>query len=196
VTAPDLVVALRPVLDALQRLGVRHYVGGSIASSAHGIPRASIDADVVAELTAADTDRLTAALSTTYYVPEDRVRDAVARRGSFNLIHLETMVKVDVFVSRDRPHDRRAFERARTTPLEGGGELPIGSAEDTVLAKLEWFRKGGETSQRQWGDVTGVLRAARELDHAYLKQGAHELGVLDLLSRAMEEAKATGESNG
>jgi hypothetical protein len=196
VTAPDLVVALRPVLDTLQRLRVRHYVGGSIASSAHGIPRASIDADVVAELTTADTGRLTAALSTTYYVPEERVRDAVARRGSFNLIHLETMVKVDVFVSRDRPHDRRAFERARTTPLEGGGELPIASAEDTVLAKLEWFRKGGETSQRQWGDVTGVLRAARELDHAYLKQGALELGVLDLLSRAIEEAEGNGERDG
>jgi len=129
-----------------------------------------------------------AALRDTYYVPEERIRDAVGRRGSFNLIHLATMLKVDVFVSRDRPFDHRALERPETALLEGS-PLPISSAEDTVLAKLEWYRKDGEVSARQWEDVQGVLRATADTpDVTYLRQGAVELGVSDLLSRALQES--------
>lgn len=190
-TAPDLLAALGPVLQVLRQLGVRHFVGGSIASSAHGVARASIDGDVVAELAARHVQPLVAALRDAYYVPEERIRDAVARRGAFNLIHLETMLKVDVFVSRDRPFERRAFERSRDAVVEGidGTTLPVSSAEDTVLAKLEWYRRGGETSERQWGDVRGVLQAGGDaLDFAYLRRGALELGVDDLLGRALDEA--------
>lgn len=188
-TAPDLLLALGPVLEALRALGVRHYVGGSIASSAHGVPRASIDADLVAELRPRHAAPLAAALRESYYVSEERVRDAVSRRGSFNVIHLETMVKVDVFVSRDRPFDRRAFDRARVADPGAGSEIPVSSAEDTILAKLEWFRRGGEVSERQWGDVLGVLRVAVGLDETYLRRGAVELGVADLLARALVEAE-------
>jgi hypothetical protein len=194
VSTADLFVALVPVLEVLRRLGVRHYVGGSIASSAHGVPRSSIDADVVAELGPPHAAPFVAALRQGYYVPEERVRDAILRRASFNVIHLETMVKVDVFVARDRPFDRRALERAEDTPAEGGSEIPVSSAEDTVLAKLEWYRKGGETSERQWGDVTGLLRV-RSLDEAYLRQGAVELGVTDLLERALAEAEGPGRTS-
>ncbi|MCL4822458.1 MAG: hypothetical protein KJ067_25300 [Vicinamibacteria bacterium] len=189
-TPPDLLLALSPVLEALERLGVRHFVGGSIASSAHGVARASIDADVVADLSQRHVDALIAALEPGYYVPDQRVRDAVARRTSFNVIHLETMLKVDVFVMKDRPHDHRAMKRVRVASLgEGGLGLPVASAEDIVLAKLEWFRRGGEVSERQWTDVMGVLRAAPEsLDRGYLLSGARELAVLDLLERALAEA--------
>jgi hypothetical protein len=188
VTAPDLLVALIPVLDTLRSLGLRHYVGGSIASSAYSVPRASIDADVVVELGPEHAARFVAALRESYYVPEERVREAITRRASFNVIHLETMVKVDVFVSKNRPFDQRALERARPATAEGGGEIPVSSAEDTVLAKLEWYRRGGEASERQWTDVTGVLRAVGALDEAYLRRGAAELGVADLLDRALQEA--------
>jgi hypothetical protein len=188
VIVADLRAALGPVLAALRGLGVRHYVGGSIASSAHGVPRASIDADIVAELEPRHAAPLVAALRVAYYVPEERVHDAVARRRSFNLIHLETMVKVDVFVSRDRPFDRRAFDRVKTALAGGEEEIPVSSPEDTVLAKLEWFLRGGEASERQWTDVVGVLRAGGPLDEAHLREGAAELGVTDLLARALEEA--------
>jgi hypothetical protein len=191
-TAPDLLAALAPLLDALRALGVRHFVGGSIASSAHGVARASIDADVVAELRPPHVDRLVSSLRGPYYVPEARVRDAVLRRASFNLVHLESMLKVDVFVSRDRPFDRRAMERAQPAPSETAGEGPLtlASAEDIVLAKLEWFRRGGEVSERQWTDVLGVLRASGpSLDRRYLEDGARELGVADLLARAVGEVE-------
>lgn len=188
---PDLLVALAPVLEAMRRLGVRHHVGGSIASSAHGVPRASIDADVVAELLPAHAAPLAAAPHGAYYVSEQRIEDAIARRATFNAIHLETMVKVDVFVSRDRPFDRRALDRVRPAPLEGGGEIPVSSPEDTVLAKLEWFRRRGEVSERQWTDVMGLLRAGENLDADYLREGARELDVADLLRRALDQVESS-----
>jgi hypothetical protein len=192
VTDPDLLAALAPVLRLLTDLGVRHFVGGSVASSAHGIARASIDGDLVAELGAAHVAPIVNALSDTYYLSEARVRDAVARKASFNLIHLDTMLKVDVFVSRDRPFDRRAFERSQPRSMGGDAMLPVCSGEDIVLAKLEWYRRGGEVSERQWTDVIGVLHgSASGLDLTYLRAGAAELGVQDLLARALEEAGLT-----
>ncbi len=192
---PELLAALGPVLRALGDLGVRHFVGGSIASSAHGVARASVDGDIVAELESPQVARFVAALRDAYYVPEERIRDAVARRASLNLIHLESMLKVDVFVSRDRPFDRRAFERSRPASIgsPGGPTLPVSSPEDVVLAKLEWYRKGGEVCERQWTDVLGVLQVTgSSLDLRYLRQGAVELGVGDLLLRALEEAGPAG----
>ncbi len=188
---PDLLAALAPVLWALRDLGVRHYVGGSIASSTHGVARSSLDADVVAELGSAHVSSLLARLADAYYVPANRVRDAVTRKTSFNVIHLETMLKVDVFVSKGRPADRRAFERCRPASTEASDELsiPVASAEDVILAKLDWYRRGGEVSERQWTDVRGVLDVVGEaLDVGYLRRGALELEVGDLLERALAEA--------
>lgn len=187
-TEPDLLLALAPVLDALRALGVRHFVGGSLASTAHGVPRASIDVDVVAELRPGQAARLAAALRDAYYVSEERVAEAIATHASFNVIHLQTMVKVDVFVAGDSPFDCRALDRAETASLEGGRTIPICSAEDTLLAKLAWFRRGGEVSERQWADVVGILQVGRDLDAAYLRRGAVELGVSDLLDRALADS--------
>jgi len=164
-TESDLVAALRPVAEAFDDLGVRYYLGGSVASSAHGIARASLDADLVAMLEPDHVDRLVARLASTYYIPVDRLRSAVAARSSCNFIHLATMFKIDVFVSQGRPFDRQAAERAREYAIDEAPDaprFPVASAEDTVLAKLEWFRLGGEASERQWWDVVGVLKVAED----------------------------------
>jgi hypothetical protein len=191
VTNSDLLAALGPVVEVLEDLGVRYYVGGSVAGSVHGVPRASIDADVIAELRLAHLARFVERLRHAYYVDLDRARSAVERRGSFNLIHLGTSFKVDLFVAKERHFDRQALERARPEDLEGGGEGPrfrVASPEDTVLAKLEWFRAGGESSERQWADVVGLLTAGRAtLDQGFLDRWAVELGVSDLLERARAE---------
>lgn len=187
----ELLSALEPVIDILETLGVRYFVTGSIASSAHGVARASVDADIVADLRAEHGPLLVSALQGAFYVPEERIRDAIARRGSFNVIHLETMLKVDVFVTKGRPFDMRAHERARSERLDRNEERRawLASAEDTVLAKVEWYRRGGEVSERQWSDVLGILRVAGgSLDRPYLAQGASELGVTDLLERALSQA--------
>jgi hypothetical protein len=190
-TTSDLVAAIRPVVEAFSALGVRHYLGGSVASSAHGIARASLDADIVAELGPEHVSPLIERLSADYYIPEERLRFAATSRSSCNFIHLATMFKIDVFVSQRRPFDLQAAGRAQPQPLDEASGTPlffVASAEDTVLAKLEWFRMGGETSERQWWDIVGVLRVANQTDRGYLRDWARVLQVEDLLDRALAGA--------
>lgn len=189
---PDLLSALTPVVHALEDLGVRYYVGGSVASSAHGMARASLDVDLVADLAPGHIEPLVSRLQDAYYVDRARVEAAVRSRRSFNLIHLDTMFKVDVFVAGERPFDREALGRACPEALGESPDAPriyVATAEDTVLAKLEWFRSGGEVSERQWADVVGVLTLGRTTtDQAYLRRWAASLRVADLLERALAEA--------
>ena len=191
-TASDLLSALTPVVDAFDALGVPYFVGGSLASSAHGVPRASHDADVVADLDAPHVVPLVTRLDPTYYVEVGRVRAAVVARRSFNLIHLATMFKIDVFVSKRRPFDREALYRARPAPLDDAADarlFRLASPEDTILAKLEWFRAGGEVSDRQWSDIVGVLKLmGPRIDKEYLGRWATALRVRDLMDRALAES--------
>jgi hypothetical protein len=195
VTASDLLTALAPVVDALEALAVRYFVGGSVASSVRGVPRTSIDVDLVADLESRHVTSLMERLGGHYYVDEGRVRAAVEARRAFNLIHLATMFKVDVFVSKGRSFDRQAFDRAGLAPLDDAPDarrFRVASSEDAILAKLEWFRAGGEVSERQWADVLGVLRmAGAGIDREYLARWATALGVSDLMARALDESASS-----
>jgi hypothetical protein len=113
----ELRAALDPVADAFEALGISYRVGGSVASSALGVARTTLDIDLVADLRASHVALLVERLQDEYYVDADVIRDAIQRRSSFNVIHLATMVKVDVFVLGARPFDRVSFERAITEPL-------------------------------------------------------------------------------
>ncbi len=163
------------VAAIFDRLHITYVVGGSVASSFYGIPRATQDADIVAAA---------------YYADADMIRDAVARRASFNLVHRATMFKVDVFVMRGDSYSRGEMKRGVVASVETGAglrEIRFASAEDTVLQKLAWFKQGGETSERQWGDVLGILRVQPTLDDAYLDTWADLLDVTALLARARRE---------
>jgi hypothetical protein len=188
----DVLAALAPIARAFTFLGVRYYVGGSLASSVRGVPRSSLDVDVAAELLPPHVAPLVAALGPEFYVSGPKVQEAVAGRRSFTIVHLATMMKVDVFVSRQRPFERALFDRLTPEFLDVTGTSiphPVPRAEDVVLLKLEWFRAGGETSERQWGDVLGVLKVAGAgLDREHLARWAAELGLGDLLDRATVEA--------
>jgi hypothetical protein len=188
----DVLAALTPLARAFKFLGVRYYVGGSLASSVRGVPRSSIDVDVAAELLPQHVGPLVAALRSEFYVSGPKVEEAVAARRSFTLVHLATMMKVDVFVSRRRPFEGALFDRATAEFLDASGTSiphPVPRAEDVVLLKLEWFRSGGEVAERQWGDVLGVLKVAGGgLDRDYLARWAADLGLRDLLERALAEA--------
>ena len=183
----------RQVTAVFDARGVAYVIGGSLAGMVHGLVRTTLDADIVAELQPDHAAALVAALGEAFYVPDEAtLRQAIARRGSFNLIHLATMFKVDVFVPQARPFDRQQLARRIGERVGSGSEerLWVLSAEDVILAKLEWFRRGGEASERQWRDVLGVVRAqGAALDVAYLRQWGAALGVDDLVERALAAAE-------
>jgi hypothetical protein len=184
--------ALEPVIDAFEALGISYHIGGSVASSAYGIARATLDVDIVADLREQHVRDLVGRLQGQYYIDEERVREAVRHRSSFNAIHLESMLKVDVFVLKGRPYDQIAFSRARKDTIEESENLRqffLASPEDLILNKLEWYRQGGEVSERQWNDVVGVLKVQQQaLDFKYLQHWAAELGLTALLRRALCES--------
>ncbi len=190
----DAITAMKPVVAEFRRLCVRYYVGGSIASIVYGQSRSTIDVDLIADLGPEHVAPLVEALHDEYYISEGMIVEAIARKSGFNLIHLPTSFKVDVFIVKDREYDRVALQRIRSDSLEDedpSAQFFVASAEDIVLSKLEWFRLGHEVSERQWIDVLGVLKVQQNaLDRAYLTKWATELDVADLLKRAWKEAEA------
>jgi hypothetical protein len=184
----EFVRAIKYVVSVLDDLNIRYAIGGSLASSTHGAVRHTQDADITVEpFTGKEKLFALRFPPNEYYADEQMIRDAVDRRTSFNILHLLTAFKIDVFVQKDRAFDRELLARRVKAPVlgESEGEFGVVSAEDTILIKLEWFRLGGETSDRQWGDVLGVMKTQRErLDAAYLDKWAVEIGVKDLLDRA------------
>ena len=188
---PPIQAAIEALVSVFDELEIPYFIGGSVASSVHGSPRSTLDADLVASLSREQVDALADRLSSAFYADREMIDDAVERRASFNVIHLETVMKVDVFVLGSTPYDQTAFERARSLPLvgPGGRHYRLSSAEDVILHKLHWYRAGAEVSERQWGDVLGVLRVQGDaLDHRYLERWAETLEVQDLLLKALQEA--------
>ncbi len=177
------------VVRALERMRVRHYLCGSLASSLHGVPRATNDADLVAELALEDRERLQLELGARFYVDPEEFASAVKTERSFNLIDEVELAKVDVFCVRDAGYQAAAFARTVKLELEHDdpfSQVAVASAEDTVIAKLLWYRKGGEVSDRQWADVQGVLLAQRSgLDLAYVRKWCEHFGLSDLLERLL-----------
>ncbi|MFW6115797.1 MAG: hypothetical protein ACOC7Y_01915 [Chloroflexota bacterium] len=179
------------VTEALEALGVPYAIGGSFASAAHGVMRATMDADLVADLRPEHAEPLVRALGDRFYADLEAIRDAIRRRASFNLIHLDTAFKIDIFIAGRRPFDRAQLSRRHRHLLSWEPEryAYVTSPEDTILAKLEWYRMGGGVSDRQWRDVLGVLRVqSGRLDLHYLRRMAATLNVTDLLERALNEA--------
>ena len=187
---PEQIAVTTLVTDALEVLNVPYAIGGSFASALHGVMRATMDVDLVADLRQEHVTLLVQALGEAFYADAPMMYDAIDQRSSFNLIHLASMFKVDVFVARSRDFDRAQLARRQLHLLSEQPECRayIASAEDTVLAKLEWYRSGGEISERQWRDALGVLQVqGGRLDLTYMRHMAAGLGVQDLLERAIQD---------
>lgn len=188
---PDPIAVALEVAAILERLGIPYLAVGSLASSIHGEPRSTNDIDLVADLEPRHVEGLLAALGDAYYVSPDAVREAVREGGTFNAIHLGTALKVDVFVAGRDPFDIERLKHRERVEIwsDPPGELYVDTAEHTVLRKLEWYRQGDEVSERQWGDVLGIVRAqGNRLDRARLTAWAGRLGVSDLLERVLSQA--------
>ena len=177
------------VTRVFDELGVDYLIGGSLASTLHGLVRTTQDSDIITNLRLEHVSHFIDKLDQVFYIDDEMIKEAISRHGSFNIIHRESMFKVDVFIPKPSPFLRSQLGRAQrqTFNLAIDISAKFASAEDTILAKLDWYRLGGEVSERQWRDILGVLKTqAGSLDIAYLQKWAGELGISDLLERALQ----------
>ena len=185
----DLVCQMAATFD---ELGVAYALGGSMASSLLGEPRSTVDVDMAVRLDPASGSELLDRVRAAFYVPEDSARTAILTHSSFNLVDTASSLKVDLFVLGDGLLDRMQLERRVLIPVPGAPSgIWVTSAEDLVLRKLDWFRRGGSVSDRQWRDVVGILRVHGDaLDRVYLEASARQLDLDDELADALHQAES------
>ena len=181
------------VTSALEKLKIRYVLVGSFASSIHGLYRATADIDILTDISAEQIGPLYEALKETFYIDELAMRNATTRGQSFNVIHFDSVFKVDFFVAStdEFAASQLARRQSRALSPDQPDEVYVATAEDTVLAKLRWFRAGNESSKNQWNDVLGIISVVRDgLDTTYMRTWAERLGVGNLLERVLDEAKS------
>ena len=154
-----------------------------------------MDLDLVVDLRENHIPQLVSELRADFYADPEMMSDALKRGRSFNLIHLATSYKIDIFPLGRDEYSREAFQRRRYAQTAAPGEEPVecalASLEDVVLSKLRWYKEGGEVSETQWRDLRGILRVSgARFDREYLRLWASRLGVADLLERLLDEQTA------
>ncbi len=179
---------LRRVTGIMDRLGIAHFVTGSVATIAYGEPRLTNDVDLVVRLAPRQVGPLCEAFpQDEFYISPEAAIDAVERRGQFNILHPASGLKIDLMVAGDSDFDQIRFERVRL--LSVGTETPVAfaSPEDVILKKLQYFGEGG--SDKHLRDISGVLKVmGPEIDMRYLLSWAMRLGVSVLLREVLEAA--------
>ena len=172
--------ALLRVVRALEIEAIPYMVTGSLASSYHGRPRSTHDADIVIDPAEAQLARLVRRLSALgFHADAAQSEDAFRRRQQFSVIDVESASKVELIIRKDRPFSRAELERRQMAELSPGVPVALASAEDTILSKLEWARSSGGP-EKQLMDARGIVEVTGDLDRDYLERWARELGVLDL----------------
>lgn len=187
---PEPIQAAALVTMTLDQLNIPYFLGGSFASIVHGHVRTTQDADIIADIRQINVSKLIESLKDDFYLDEIAIKKAVQKRGSFNIIHRQSIFKIDIFIPKNRPFEKSQFARATRHSLDETSKINavIASAEDILLAKLEWFRLGGEVSEQQWRDALGILKVQGEmLDHKYLRHWASKLGISDLMEKLLQE---------
>jgi hypothetical protein len=171
----------------LEAAGIPFMVAGSLGSSYHGRPRATQDVDLVIDPTPEQLDQFLTLIGAEFYVSPEAAREALRRRFLFNVIDFEGGEKADLIIRKDRPFSVEEFRRRRVGTLLGR-PLPIASAEDVVLSKLEWDKI--TPSQRQVEDALHVVVSQCDnLDKGYMRKWAAELGVADKLEELLRTAE-------
>lgn len=179
--------------EVLERAGIRYFVGGSVASSIHGIPRFTQDLDVVVDLSETQIPALLAAAGPDFDIDEESLREEARRRGSWNIFHVPSALKIDLFFLKGDPFSASQLARRVALEIAPGKSVYFASAEDTVLRKLLWHRESNGALSNQVQDVVSIMKMQRDrLDASYLDHWAPRLGITDLLERARAMASGTG----
>src|SRR5262245_55494876 len=147
----DVALLVAAAIDAVRG---EYFVGGSVASSLQGEPRATNDIDIVVAMHGFREPAFAERLGSDFEVDQRMLREALSQGGSANIFYLPMVTKIDIFGLGSAPYDEVEFSRRRRVRVRvSGEELWIKSPEDTILRKLLWYREGGEVSEKQWRDV-------------------------------------------
>ncbi|HYO12978.1 MAG TPA: hypothetical protein VE685_07285 [Thermoanaerobaculia bacterium] len=170
---------LQHIAGILNRMGLRYFVTGSVATIFFGEPRFTNDIDIVVDLPADRIKEFCVAFpESDFYVSEESVRRAVRQCSQFNIIHSAGGLKVDVMIPAATPFNASRFARVRTVRHSPGHEAPFASPEDVILKKLEYYREGG--SEKHLRDIAGVLKVSGpQIDRNYISDWADRLGLAD-----------------
>ena len=170
---------LKRIASLLEAIGIPFMIAGSFATRAHGVERATQDLDIVIDPDLAQLEALCDAMPrAAYHGDAKAAREALRVRGTFNIVDFATALRIDFIVRKDRPFSRGELARKVTMDLLGI-RVPVVSAEDTIVAELEWSKEsGGSETQRR--NVAGILAKQRgSLDLAYVKHWVKELGLAE-----------------
>lgn len=171
---------LRNVVDVLERMGIRYFITGSMATIFYGEPRFTNDIDLVAEIPSNAIKRFCAEFPVPdYYLSEEAVQQAIVTRSQFNIIHPASGLKVDVILPTQSAFDRSRFSRIVRVHPEPDYEAAFASIEDVILKKMEYYQLGG--AEKHLRDIAGVLKISGEaVDRKYILEWAQRLGLGDI----------------
>lgn len=165
---------LKMVCQRLHQKGIPYMITGSIATNVYAVPRMTRDIDIVIEVSRDDIERLSTMFKDHFYIDREAVTQAVDEQGMFNIIHNESVIKVDFIIRKDSPYRLLEFQRRRPMEVEGI-KMWIVSPEDLILSKLFWAKES--ESEMQLGDVKNLFGVVKDLDFPYIEQWVHTLGL-------------------
>ena len=185
-----IVRTLTPLADAFDWFGIPYHLSGSLTAVVYGKPRTMQGIDVVAEIKFSQVQTLVTWLEKPYDVKEAVMREAIEQRGSFGLVHHDTLQKIDVLLPSYRAYNQVKQRRVQQHALEQGSRpFHVASLEDMILTVLERYKSGGQHLPRLWEDIQEILTMqGSSLDLTYLRLWATSLNVTFLLEQALLKA--------
>lgn len=184
---------LKDFTDILESLGIAYGIGGSVASSIYGKVRFTQDADMTVEPFEDKAEEFFRLVSSDFYISSSAMQQALTQKSSFNVVHLESAFKIDVFIRKDTEFEKQILSRRNFMKLSDKLEkaFSIVSPEDIILLKLRWYQQTGCSSEKQWEDILSVLEVQKDkLDFGYLNKWAGILKIDRLLAEAISEAQS------
>lgn len=175
---------LKDVVSRLEKTGIEYMMTGSMAMTVYATPRMTRDIDIIIQVSSGDAGKIVALFRDDFYIDETSVRQAVRDRGMFNIIHNDSVIKIDFIVRKNEAYRIEEFSRRQTVNIEGAF-ISVAAPEDLILSKLIWVKLSG--SELQFRDVRQMMRAQPKLDDTYLKKWSKKLGIEDLLRKASED---------
>lgn len=176
----DQLNVLRTVVERLESSRIPYMLTGSTAMNFYAIPRMTRDIDLIAEIALENTTRFCDLFKNDFYIEQEDVSEAIRSHGSFNIIHNETLVKVDILIRKREPYRTVEFERRKKQEVSGFN-IQIVSPEDLVLSKLFWAKDS--ESEFQIRDARNIVDSIKELDWQYMTKWAQNIGIAGLLSK-------------